>query len=162
MQTTATDVLEAYRKKNKAVRPPSDEKLRDAARHQLQRAASDKQLHEDDKPQAEDEGGSDGDTEDDDEGENRGKRRAPRNSKQNGKISAKTLRYYTGTWKAMLNTTKKRFRGYVVFTNPFPSTEDHMDEAMALISEVKAEFEADGRMFDPGRSVPSSWELNFG
>ena len=152
----------AYRKRNKAVRPPSEEKLRDAARHQLRKAALDR---EDDKLQGEGEGGSDGDIEDDDEDddedENGRKRRAPRNSKQNGKISAKTLRYYTGTWKAALNTAKKRFRGYVVFTDPFPSTEDDMDEAMALISEVKAEFEADGRKFDPGMSVPSSLEFNL-
>jgi len=97
------------------------------------------------------------DLEDEDEDGNNGQqRRAPRNSKGNGKDDPQTLQYYSGTWKSVLHTTKKRFREHVVSTDPFPSrqSDEDMHVATALLAEVKAEFEAQHRRFDPGTIVP--------
>jgi len=97
------------------------------------------------------------DLEDEDEDGNNGQqRRAPRNSKGNSKDDPQTLQYYSGTWKSALHTTKKRFREHVVSTDPFPSrqSDEDMHVATALLAEVKAEFEAQHRRFDPGTIVP--------
>lgn len=118
------------------------------AGHQLQKAMP----HDTGSKGSDDEdSGSDDELEDEDV-----QQRRTRNSKKNGKDNPQTLQYYSGTWKSALHTAKKRFREYVVSTDPFPSRQSDEDVQVAtmLLAEVKAEFEANNRMFDPGTTIP--------
>src|SRR5205807_8934720 len=97
------------------------------------------------------------DSEDEDEDGNSGQwHHAPHHSKGNSKDDPQTLQYYSGTWKLVLHTTKKQFQEHVHPTDPFPSrqSDEDMHVATALFAEVKAEFEAQHRRFDPGTTVP--------
>jgi len=70
-------------------------------------------------------------------------------------MTPQILQYYSGTWKSILHTAKKRFWEHVV-SDLFPSrqSDEDMHVANALLADVKVEFEAQHRRFDPGTMVP--------
>jgi hypothetical protein len=150
-----TDVLDHHRARNRPNKPPSQERLLDAARRQLG-ISDDEGGGEDKADDGEEDKAGDGEEEEAEEDEDDGgRKRAVRHSKSDGTVKATTAKYYTGSWKAAILRAKSAFRRYTVLQYLFPLRDSHLEEAALILSQTVTTME--GKVaFDP-----SEFSLRF-
>lgn len=135
------DILSNHRARNRANRPPDEDRLRVAAAAQIQATS----------PASDDETSSEVDSESGSESgvHSQMRHRAKRNSKTTGEAKPTTLRYYDGTWRAALETSKLSFLRFILLRNAFPTREEHLDDAHEVLAETVSLFQSRNRIFDP-------------
>ena len=137
-QPSATDVLVEHQRRNRVVGLPTEERLRAAAQQQLYGGNN---LDVD---------GHTPEPEDGSEDEEPASGRAQRHSKSNGSAIPTTLRFYRDNWKVAMEEAKRRFRGYVLLQNAFPTRDEHLHEAAHILTEVIEEMKNEEKIFDEG------------
>ena len=154
-----TDVLNDHRMRNRANKPPSQQHLLNAAKHQLQqypdtdnegehggKGGEDEEEHGGEvREDEEDSNGADSRSEEDEE---RLTKRATRNSKSDGTISPKTAGYYPDSWRAAIDRAKEHFRCFTFLQNLFPSRDLNLADAEEVLSKVIADTKAKKKLFD--------------
>jgi len=89
--------------------------------------------------------------EDDEPDTTDGQSRAPRHSKsQNTAPCPKTLQYYPGSWKTVLERAKNRFVRHVFLNLAFPVRDDHLDIADSILHEEIVRGMAENLTLDNG------------
>jgi len=116
-----TDVLQQHRARNRANKPPNEQRLLDAARQQLNGT------------------GTDSDKEDDDNGDDDSESLS---SKTNSDGNPKALKYYSssGAWVTAITKAKEVFRRFTMLYNPFPLRDSHLQDAARILSKVIADL----------------------
>lgn len=145
VRAAPADILNEHHRRNHAPRLPNEAALHAAAEKQLDHVHA-----------TDDDNSDEDDDEDDEDDEPCSSGRAKRKYKTSP--DAKTLRYYTGSWKTALITVKKRFQGYIVLNNSFPSREN-LDEASHILAQVIEEMKEDGTIFSNGKFLNHCWCL---
>ena len=149
----------------RANKPPSQEHLLDAARHQSQTysdTGKDREARGGEGGENENGGENEENEEDDaeDEAAEEGegcRRRATRNSKSGGIISAKTAGYYPASWRAAIDRAKEHFRHYTFLKNLFPFRELDLVDAEEILSKIIADMKARKKIFDPSKFLISEF-----
>ena len=139
------DILNDHRGRNRPNKPPSEQRLLDAARHQLQGDgnARDMDSHTDNN-----------EVEDEDEDENedeadmrqkRGRRHKP------AEANPKTAGHYPECWREAIDRAKEQFRRFVMLYHLFPSRDALLQDATRILSKVIADERSDGKLFNPSK-----------
>ncbi|KAF9527845.1 hypothetical protein CPB83DRAFT_894798 [Crepidotus variabilis] len=136
--TPSRDVIEEHRRRNRATKPPSEERLLAAAQKQLRQArannARDSSIEVDS-----------------DEGEGVQQRvRATRNSKPSNGPNPKNLNYYPDMWKAAIGDSKIFFQKIIALETAFPTKEADLSLASQCLAFIIAEFKDKGLVLEEG------------
>ena len=143
-QPAAIDVLVEHQRRNRVVCLPTEERLRAVAQQQLYGGNNlDVDGHSPEPNTPED------DSEDEDE-ESGSSGRARRHTKSDGSALPTTLRFYHDNWKVAIEEAKRRFRGYILLQNAFPTRDEHLHEAAHILTEVIEEMKNEEAIFDEG------------
>jgi len=116
-----TDLLQQHRARNRANKPPNEQRLLDAARQQLNGTCADSDKEEDD------------DNNDDDDNESP----SPQTN-LDGNRDPKALKYYSssGVWVTAITKAKGVFRRFTMLYNLFPLRDSHLQDAATILSKV--------------------------
>lgn len=89
----------------------------------------------------------------DEDNVNQREKRSARNSKKQLGAAPKpdVLSYYEGIVKGALEAAKKRFQGYVMMHNGFPSRDLHLHEAGYALTAIIEDFKSKNYYFEPRR-----------
>ncbi|KAF8804083.1 hypothetical protein BYT27DRAFT_7259532 [Phlegmacium glaucopus] len=113
------DVLNDHRARNRPNKPPNEQQLLNAAKHQLQ-GPNNSSTHMSDVE-------AEGDTGDEEEGTG----------------------YYPDCWREAIDRAKEKFRCFTMLYNLFPGHDDHLRDAAMILSKIVAEEKSEGKMFHP-------------
>jgi len=118
------DVLQEHRARNRANKPPNDQRLLDAAKKQLTG------------PDDDDEGDEGDDANDDNVDDD------SESPKTNSNGNPKTLKYYSssGVWVTAITKAKEVFRRFTMLSNLFPLRDSHLQDAAGVLSKVMADL----------------------
>ena len=134
-------MLVEHQRRNRVVCLPTEERLRAAAQWQL---------HGGNNSDIDGHGPEPSTPEDGSEDEEPGSGRARHHTKSDGSALPTTLRFYCDNWKVAIEVGKRRFRGYVLLQNAFPSRDEHLHEATHILTEVIEEMKNEEAIFDEG------------
>jgi hypothetical protein len=137
-------VLDHHHQQNRPNKPPSVSRLTTATVQQ-------KSLN-DSRPNIDSNHASQDSVDDEDESNSSNTRqRAPRHSKsQEASCSPTTIQYYPGGWKIVLERAKNRFVRHVFLQQGFPTRDEHLDIAGAILHEEIARGQAENLTLDNG------------
>ncbi|KAF9052021.1 hypothetical protein BJ165DRAFT_1524898 [Panaeolus papilionaceus] len=146
------DVLDDYRARNRARRPPREEHLAEVAHQQDVLNCLIRDVEEDPfGEQAVDEDRDDEDEgaqiEEDDDTDDRPKR-APRNSCHSGIRSPTTLAFYHGPWKMALASSKLHWRRNLAIGNAWPSRQNDIHFVKAILNARLLHYKNEGVVFN--------------
>jgi hypothetical protein len=138
-------VVNDHRARNRANKPPSQQRLLDAAKKQLGVSNGEGIIGE------HNEGDDEEDEDDDDDDEDTSRTRAVRHSKSDGTAKPTTARYYPGSWGMAINEAKTDFRRFTMLHNLFPLRDSHLADAAMILSKVITGMKSKDTMFDQSK-----------
>jgi hypothetical protein len=138
------DVLDDHRAQNRPNRPPNQQRLLQAARHQLEGAGNTDVFDIDLNGNADD-----NEDEEDGKEDDTGKRTRRHKPEE---ASPKTARHYPECWREAIDRGKEQFRRFVMVYNLFPGRDAHLPDAARILSKVIADERSNGKLFNPSKS----------
>lgn len=124
------DLVAAYRKTNRAPRPPTSQQLQHYAQRQAQHDANTS-------PNVKDDNNSDDDS-DKEESPRIKKKRLPRTIRD---PAPKNLSFYPRDWQIVLKHAQERFIYYIATQNAFPDCSTDLGNAEEILNHIMADYE---------------------
>jgi hypothetical protein len=131
----ARDILVDHRSRNRPNKPPSQQQLINAAKHQLRSTPS--------------ANGTDNNEEEEETRQTHSRRHKPEEP------NPKTAGHYPECWREAIDRSKEQFRRFLMLYNLFPSRDTHLQDAARILSKVIEDEKSKGKPFNPSMSLVS-------